>query len=77
MSRTLTLQEASDAVTEPDWRYLLGTLRTSVPVRTLTQAAQLASTAITASAPSHVALGPTGHRSARAGRISQLVHSGR
>jgi 4a-hydroxytetrahydrobiopterin dehydratase len=48
MSRTLTRQEASDAVSELGWRYLLGTLRTSVPVQTLVEASELAAAAITA-----------------------------
>jgi 4a-hydroxytetrahydrobiopterin dehydratase len=48
MSQSLTRQEASDAVSELGWRYLLGTLRTSVRVRTLTQAAQLAVQAVAA-----------------------------
>src|SRR5579862_861541 len=48
MSRTLTRQEASDAVSKLGWRYMLGTLRTSMPVQTLVQASELAATAITA-----------------------------
>jgi 4a-hydroxytetrahydrobiopterin dehydratase len=48
MSRTLTRQEASDAVSELGWRYILGTLRTSVPVQTLLQASELAAAAVTA-----------------------------
>jgi 4a-hydroxytetrahydrobiopterin dehydratase len=48
MSRTLTRQEASDAVSELGWRYLLGTLRTSVPVQTLVEASELAAGAIAA-----------------------------
>src|ERR1700735_4882850 len=51
MSRTLTLQEASDAVTELGWRYPLRTLRASVPVRTLTHAAQPAAVATATCAP--------------------------
>jgi 4a-hydroxytetrahydrobiopterin dehydratase len=48
MSRTLTRQEASDAVSGLGWRYLLGTLRTSVPVQTLVQASEVAAGAIAA-----------------------------
>jgi len=48
MSRTLTRQEASDAVSELGWRYILGTLRTSVPVQTLLQASELAAAVVTA-----------------------------
>lgn len=48
MSQTLTRQEASDAVGELGWRYILGTLRTSVPVQTLVEASELATAAIKA-----------------------------
>jgi 4a-hydroxytetrahydrobiopterin dehydratase len=48
MSRTLSRQEASDAVGELGWRYLLGTLRTSVPVQSLAQATQVAASTVTA-----------------------------
>jgi 4a-hydroxytetrahydrobiopterin dehydratase len=40
--KKLTRQEASDAVTGLGWRYILGMLRTSVPVRSLAQAADAA-----------------------------------
>ncbi len=46
MEQTLTRQEASDAVTELGWRLLLGTIRTSVQVGGLAQAADLAGRAI-------------------------------
>ena len=48
MSRTLTRQEASNAVSELGWRYLLGTLRMSVPVQTLVEASELAAAAVAA-----------------------------
>jgi 4a-hydroxytetrahydrobiopterin dehydratase len=48
MSRTLTRQEASDAVSELGWRYLLGTLRMSVPVQTLVEASELVAAAVAA-----------------------------
>lgn len=51
MSRTLTRQETSDAVADLGWRYILGTLRTSVPVGSLTEAAGLAATAVAACGP--------------------------
>jgi len=42
------MQEASDAVSDLGWRYILGTLRTSVSVRSLAHAAQVAANAVTA-----------------------------
>ncbi|HET7014839.1 MAG TPA: VOC family protein [Streptosporangiaceae bacterium] len=48
MTGTLTRQESSDAVNDLGWRYILGTLRTSVPVRSLAQAAQVAASAVAA-----------------------------
>jgi 4a-hydroxytetrahydrobiopterin dehydratase len=48
MAQSMTRQQASDAVSGLGWRFVLGTLRTSVPVRTLTQAAQLTAKAIAA-----------------------------
>ena len=48
MARTLSRQETSDAVSESGWRYLLGTLRASVPVQSLAQAAQVAAGAVAA-----------------------------
>jgi 4a-hydroxytetrahydrobiopterin dehydratase len=42
MAQTLSRQEASDAVSDLGWRFLLGTLRTSVPVGSLTRAAEVA-----------------------------------
>ena len=41
MTQTLSRQEASDAVTNLGWRYMLGMVRTSVPVDSLAQAADL------------------------------------
>jgi 4a-hydroxytetrahydrobiopterin dehydratase len=46
MERTLGRQEASDAVSDLGWRYLLGTLRTSIPVTSLAQAAEVAGIAV-------------------------------
>lgn len=48
MERALTRQEASDAVSDLGWRYLLGALRTSVPVRSMTQATEVAAGAAAA-----------------------------
>jgi len=48
MERTLSRQEASDAVGDQGWRFLLGTLRTSVPVASLAEAAQVAARAVEA-----------------------------
>jgi len=48
MERTLSRQEASDAVGDQGWRFLLGTLRTSVPVGSLAEAAQVAARAVEA-----------------------------
>jgi len=46
MERSLSRREASDAVTEHGWRFVLGTLRTSVPVGSLARAAAVASRAV-------------------------------
>jgi pterin-4a-carbinolamine dehydratase len=46
MEQTLTRQEVSDAATDLGWRLLLGTIRTSVLVGSLAQAADLAARAI-------------------------------
>lgn len=46
--RTLTRQEASDAVEGLGWRYVLGALRTHVAVRSLTEAARIAAAAVAA-----------------------------
>jgi 4a-hydroxytetrahydrobiopterin dehydratase len=48
MERTLGRQEASDAVGDEGWRFLLGTLRTSVPVGSLARAAEVAARAVAA-----------------------------
>jgi 4a-hydroxytetrahydrobiopterin dehydratase len=49
--RTLTRQEASDAVGDLGWRHVLGMLRTSVDVTSLAQAAQVAAAAVTEAGP--------------------------
>jgi 4a-hydroxytetrahydrobiopterin dehydratase len=46
MEQILSRQEASEAVQEHGWRYLLGALQTSVPVGTLAQAISLAADAV-------------------------------
>lgn len=48
----LSRQEASEAVTHLGWRYLLETLRTSVPVTSLARAAEVAALAVEAYGPS-------------------------
>jgi 4a-hydroxytetrahydrobiopterin dehydratase len=48
MADVLSRQTASDAVSDLGWRFLLGTLRTSVTVTSLTQAARVAQDAINA-----------------------------
>ena len=45
----LSRTAASEAVSEAGWRYLLGTLALSVPVRSLAQASEVAAAALTAS----------------------------
>jgi 4a-hydroxytetrahydrobiopterin dehydratase len=51
VSRTLSRQEASDAVVDLGWRHVLGMLRTSVGVTSLAQAAQVAGIAVTQAGP--------------------------
>ena len=46
MEQISSRQEASEAVQDHGWRYLLGTLQTSVPVGTLAQAISLAADAV-------------------------------
>jgi len=46
MEQMLSRQEASDAVSDRGWRFLLGTLRTSVPVESLARAAEVAARAV-------------------------------
>ena len=46
MEQTLSRQEASEAVQDSGWRFLLGTLRTSVPVGSLARAIGLAADAV-------------------------------
>jgi 4a-hydroxytetrahydrobiopterin dehydratase len=46
MNETLSQRQASDAVTQLGWRYLLGMLRTCVRVGALSQAAEVASRAV-------------------------------
>jgi 4a-hydroxytetrahydrobiopterin dehydratase len=48
MQRTLTRPEASAAASHLGWRFLLGALRTSVPVRSLAEAAEIAAKAAAA-----------------------------
>ncbi|MGW1765347.1 VOC family protein [Streptomyces sp. NPDC002073] len=48
MEATLSSQEASDAVRDLGWRFLLGTLRASVPVGSLASATEVATTAVAA-----------------------------
>ncbi len=48
MEETLSRQEASAAVTDLGWRFLLGSLRTSVPVASLSRAAEVAACAVAA-----------------------------
>jgi 4a-hydroxytetrahydrobiopterin dehydratase len=48
MSPTLTMRETSDAVSDLGWRYILGTLRTSVPVQSLAEAARVTASAVAA-----------------------------
>ncbi|TDC62099.1 VOC family protein [Streptomyces hainanensis] len=48
MEQTPSRQEASDAVQDHGWRYVLGALQTSVPVGTLAQAISLAGDAVAA-----------------------------
>lgn len=49
---TLTRQAASDAVSHLGWRYVLGVFMTSVPVRSLAEAAEVA-TAVARATPGH------------------------
>jgi pterin-4a-carbinolamine dehydratase len=46
MEQIVSSQEASEAVQDYGWRFLLGTLRTAVPVRSLAQALGLAADAV-------------------------------
>ncbi|MFB7241806.1 4a-hydroxytetrahydrobiopterin dehydratase [Streptomyces populi] len=46
MEQTLSRREASEAVQDHGWRYVLGTLQTSVPVGTLARAVGLAADAV-------------------------------
>jgi 4a-hydroxytetrahydrobiopterin dehydratase len=48
MDRTLSRQEASDAVGDLGWRYLLDALRTSVPVTSLARATEVTGIAVAA-----------------------------
>ena len=50
MSGPLTRTASSDAVQDSAWRYLLGTLRTSVPVVSVAQAVEVAGAAVAACA---------------------------
>ncbi|MGI5490513.1 VOC family protein [Microtetraspora malaysiensis] len=46
MEQKLSRREASDAVSHLGWRYLLGTLRTAVPVGSLARAVEVAASAV-------------------------------
>ncbi|WP_405718579.1 4a-hydroxytetrahydrobiopterin dehydratase [Streptomyces sp. NBC_01537] len=46
MKQKLSRREASDAVSDLGWRFLLGTIRTSVPVGSLAQAVAMATSAV-------------------------------
>ncbi|MET4922523.1 VOC family protein [Streptomyces sp. PSRA5] len=46
MERTLSRREASDAVGDLGWRFLLGTVRTSVPVGSMAEAVVMAASAV-------------------------------
>ena len=48
MERTLSRREASDAVSGHGWRFVLGSLHTTVPVRSLAQATEVAARAAAA-----------------------------
>ncbi|MDG4825509.1 VOC family protein [Asanoa sp. WMMD1127] len=48
MEQTLTRQQASDAVLDLGWRFLLGSLRAAVPVGSLAEAAAVATRAVAA-----------------------------
>jgi 4a-hydroxytetrahydrobiopterin dehydratase len=48
MERKLSRQEASDAVLDDGWRYLLGALRTSVPAESLARAADVLASSVAA-----------------------------
>jgi 4a-hydroxytetrahydrobiopterin dehydratase len=48
MERVLSRQEASEAVQESGWRFLLGAVRTSVPVESLARAISFAAEAVAA-----------------------------
>jgi len=72
MDRTLSRQEASDAVGDLGWRYLLDALRTSVPVTSLVHAAEVTGIAV-ASCEAHA----DGHLrvDARADRVVLTLQS--
>ncbi|MFD8736027.1 VOC family protein [Streptomyces sp. NPDC059618] len=72
MEQTLSRQEASDAVSDLGWRFLLGTIRTSVPVRSMAQGAEMAACAVAAcgdSADRHLCA------DVRAGRVVLTLQS--
>ncbi|WP_405918238.1 VOC family protein [Streptomyces sp. NBC_00728] len=48
MEQTLSRREASDAVSDVGWRFLLGTIRTSVPVGSLAEGVEMAASAVAA-----------------------------
>ncbi|MEU8217085.1 4a-hydroxytetrahydrobiopterin dehydratase [Micromonospora taraxaci] len=48
MEQTLSRREASEVISDQGWRYLLGALRTSVPVGSLVQATDVMARAVAA-----------------------------
>lgn len=46
MEQTLSRREASDAVSNLGWRFLLGTIRTSIPVGSLAEGVEMATSAV-------------------------------
>ncbi|MFG2823281.1 VOC family protein [Kitasatospora sp. NPDC048365] len=65
MERTLTGSEASEAIQDHGWRFLLGSLRTSVPVGSLAQAIDVAAKAATvcgSDADRHLSVDARPHR---------------
>jgi 4a-hydroxytetrahydrobiopterin dehydratase len=51
VGRKLSRQEASDGVGDQGWRYVLGEVRTAVPVRSLAEASDVAARAVAAAGP--------------------------
>jgi hypothetical protein len=57
-----TSQAISDAIGDTGWRYILGTLRTTVPVGSIGQAGEVAARCTTAGADGHLLLDLRGDR---------------